>query len=93
VTGKGLPMSVPKYKDRRLLHKEGEWSLVGTNMQTIVGHQGWRSVIEHNCSIKGSPYWMLIEHHADPTVCVYCKEAMPWGIVALFKLLNAEVMR
>jgi hypothetical protein len=76
-----------------MLHEEGKWSLLRTKMQTIVGHQGWKSVIRHDCDTNGSPYWMLLEWHTSPTCCVYCKEDMPDGIVALFKFLNSEVMR
>jgi hypothetical protein len=76
-----------------MLHEEGNWSMVSTKLHTIVGNQGWKSVIRHDCETVGSPYWMLLEYHVTPTLCVYCQEAMPDGIVSLFKFLNSEVMR
>ena len=76
-----------------ILHTEDDWSLVSTKIHTIVGHQGWRCIIKHDCELVGSPYWMLIESHKSPTLCVYCKMDMPDSIVALFKFLNDEVIR
>ena len=81
------------HDDKDMLHREGKWTMVATQLHTIVGHQGWKSVIRHDCETVGSPYWMLLEWHTTPTMCVYCKEDMPDGIVGLFKLLNGDVMR
>ena len=78
----------------KILFKEGKWQLLdATNGRYNVGTRGWQSVIKHWCDVQGSPYWMLIERHDAPTRCVYCKEAMPDSIVALFKLQNEESMR
>ncbi len=90
--GEGMPSA---YGTRvKLLFKEGDWQLLEASKGRYnVGPRGWQSVIKHWCILKGSPYWMLLEHHDTPTRCVYCKEAMPDSIVALFKFQNMEAMR
>ena len=78
-----------------ILHTEGDWQLVdATTGRFEAGTRGWQSVIKHHCSnIHGQPYWMLLEFWSTPTVCPYCTEEIPLGIVALFKLQNMEVIR
>lgn len=79
----------------KVLHQDGSWKLLSTETTwVLVSCQGWQSVIKHHCgALKGSPYWMLLEHATSPTKCAYCHEQMPEGIVALFKLQNWEVIR
>lgn len=78
-----------------VLHTEGEWELISTeNNWASVAYQGWKCVIKHECALtSGSPYWMLIERYTDLTECLYCYMPMPDGIVALFKLLNSEIIK
>lgn len=77
----------------KLLFKEGDWQLLdATNGNYIIEPRGWQSIIEHWCINKGIPCWMRLDHDT-PTKCVYCKDAMPDSIVALFKLHNMEAMR
>ena len=76
------------------LFTEGRWQLHASGAKTWANSQGWQTVIAHMCpNAKGTPFWMLIEHHRDPTVCVYCKVEMPDSIVTLFKLQNMDAMR
>ncbi len=87
--------------DSRLLFKEGSWGLHSTGPDTYTAKIGWQSVISHNCVIYRShncviyrsPCWMLIEWHANKTVCFYCSEPMPDGIVALFKFHNEKLIK
>ncbi len=82
-------------KPRRVLFEEGNWELLdATENKFNVGPREWQSVIRHHCpKARGSPYWMLLEWSWSPTICTYCKEDMPVGIVALFKLQNWEIIR
>lgn len=82
-------------KEQKVLHQEGNWKLLdATENRFNAGPLGWQSVIRHDCpKTKGSPYWMLLECSTSLTICTYCKEDIPVGIVGLFKLQNWERIR
>ena len=88
----------------KVLHSEEGWELLDATtgwelLDATTGRfntdvRGWQSVIKHYCAnINSAPYWMLLERHSTPTTCAYCKEDMPAGIVALFKLHNMETIK
>jgi hypothetical protein len=77
-----------------LLFEDSRWSIHDAHPGTWSGHQGWQTIIAHDCEgVKGAPYYMLIEHHRDSTRCTYCKIEMPASIITLFKLQNMAMIR
>jgi hypothetical protein len=79
------------YKD--LMFEDGLWQIYSAGLDTWSQRKGWVSIIAHHCeNVKGAPYWMLIEHHRDPTRCVYCKDVMPASVITLFKLQNMDMI-
>ena len=76
-----------------LLFEEGTWGIHKVKASTMTSKVGWRSIISHDCDLNGSPYWMLIEYHDRATCCIYCDEAMPDGIIALFKFHNEDMIQ
>ena len=75
-----------------LIFEEGTWSIHKVKASTTTAQVGWRSIISHDCDLNGSPYWMLIEYHDRKTCCMYCDEAMPDSIIALFKFHNEDMI-
>ena len=95
-TNSPIPDSHGHIPPTKVLHTEDGWELLDakSGRYNTGRERGWQSVIKHYCAnINGSPYWMLLEYHDAPTLCKYCKEEMPPGIVALFKFHNMEAMR
>ena len=96
-SGRIRPVKPAGFNAATVLYTENKWELIdATTGRFNVGTRlpGWQSVIKHHCNnINGQPYWMLLEFWNTPTVCPYCTEDMPLGIVALFKLQNMEAMR
>ena len=87
-------MIVPTIPPSSVLHKEGSWELISTDKSWgYVAHQGWQSVICHDCGTTGGPYWMILEYANTLTLCLYCSIPMPESIVALFKLQNWEMIK
>ena len=86
------PIDTSTYVYNTILLEDGDWQLraVGEYLRSV-GY-GWQSIIRHNCELEGSPYWMLLENHAAPTVCLYCSKPIPDGIVALFKFHNEDMI-
>ena len=89
------PIRSSGFNAATILHTENKWELIdATTGRFNVGTRGWQSVIKHHCkNINGQPYWMLLEFWSTPTVCPYCTEEMPVGIVALFKFMNWECIK
>jgi hypothetical protein len=75
------------------LFTDDRWQIHAAGGDTWAERQGWQTIIAHMCvDAHGAPFWMLLEHHRDPEICMYCKEPMPEGIVALFKLQNMDMI-
>jgi hypothetical protein len=72
---------------------DGDWQLHPAGTGTWSERQGWHTIIAHMCpDVKGTPFWMLIERHEAPTICMFCKADMPDTIIALFKLHNMDMI-
>jgi hypothetical protein len=86
-------MDTSTYVYNTILLDEGDWQLRAVGEYLRSAGNGWQSVILHACDLAGSPYWMLLEYHTTPTLCLYCSDPIPDGIVALFKFHNDRCIR